>query len=78
MWLYTEDKRLINVDQVQYFDLNDTRIIAHFPSISGGGEAREITIMVKRYPNREAAAAAYQRLMGGMDDLLDVEELSRD
>ena len=78
MWLRTEDKRIINVDHVRFFDLNETRIVANFPSISSGGESRDVTIMVKRYPSREAAAAAYERLMAGLDDLLDVEELSRD
>ncbi len=78
MWLCTEDKRLINVDMVQSFDLNDTRIIANFPPISSGGETREVNVMVKRYASRDAAAAAYKRLIAGMDDLMDVEELSAD
>ena len=76
MWLCTEDRKLINVDHVLFFDLSDTRIVANFPP-TAGGEARDAaTIMVKRYPSREAASAAYDGLMAGLDDLLDIEDLS--
>ena len=62
MWIKAEDDTLINTDQVLYFSVNGTAIVANFHPISQQEGYSDVWINYARYANEEEASAAIDKL----------------
>ena len=76
MWLRTEDRQLVNMDNVLYFALEETRIVAYFAPLPRGDGQTDVFSTIGRYSSREDAAAAFERLVAGLDDSADIADFS--
>ncbi len=68
MWLRTENDEVLNSDQVKWFYLDGTRIIAGFGPIAGSSETSDVKLTVKTFENDTDASAGLDRLMGVLGD----------
>ena len=68
MWLRTENNEVLNTDQVKWFYLDGTRIIAGFGPIAGTEDVADVKLTVKSFDTDIDASAGLDRLMGVLGD----------